>query len=127
MVRTRRRKHDETYRIAVGKASQARDQHRELVVSLEETAAPHWKLDIAFRAFNDGIAFRYQIPAQERLAEFVLTEERTELIFPGDPKARVLPLDSHTTPYEKIRRSRPRTIHPHSRPSPLPLFSGRRE
>ncbi|MFN3650603.1 MAG: glycoside hydrolase family 97 protein [Armatimonadota bacterium] len=107
IVRTRRRTQDETYRIPVGKASRARDQHRELVVSLEETAAPGRKLELAFRAFNDGVAFRYRLPVQKPLADFVLTEERTELTFPGDPPARLLPLDSYTTSYEKYYETRP--------------------
>ena len=107
VVRTQQRKHDETYRIPVGKASRARDRHRELVVSLEEKAAPYRKLDVAFRAFNDGIAFRYRIPSQEPLARFVLTDEQTQLSFPGNPQARLLPLDSYTTPYEKYYETRP--------------------
>ncbi|MBW3539593.1 MAG: glycoside hydrolase family 97 protein, partial [Planctomycetes bacterium] len=100
VVGTRRASRDETYAIPVGKASSARDRHQELVISLEETAAPHRRLELAFRAFDDGVAFRYVIPEQQPLAEFVLTDERTRLSFPGDPKARVLPLKDYTTPYE---------------------------
>ena len=96
----RRASHDQTYAIAVGKASSARDRHEEMVVSLEETAPPHRKLDLDFRAFDDGVAFRYQIPAQEALGEFVLTDERTRLRFPGGPTAHALPLKNTTTPYE---------------------------
>jgi alpha-glucosidase len=107
VLRTRRREHDETYSIPVGKASRARDHHRELVVSLEETSGPHRRLDLAFRAFNDGVAFRYLIPRQPALAELILTDERTQLTFPGNPHARVLPLDSYTTPYEKYYETRP--------------------
>jgi alpha-glucosidase len=76
-------------------------------VSVQETAAPYRKLDLAFRAFNDGVAFRYLIPRQEPLAEFVLTEERTQLTFSGDPTARVLPLSGYTTPYEWYYETRP--------------------
>jgi alpha-glucosidase len=100
VVGTRRATHDETYTIPVGKASSARDRHHELVVSLEEPTGPRRKLDIAFRAFDDGLAFRYLLPAQEPLAEFVLTDEHTRLTFPGDPTARALPLHHYTTSYE---------------------------
>ncbi len=91
---------DETYAIPIGKASQARDRHSEMIVSLRETEAPHRKLDIAFRAFDDGVAFRYLIPTQQPLAKFVLTEEQTRLSFSGDLTARLLPLRSYTTSYE---------------------------
>ena len=110
---TRRAAVDETYAIPVGKASSARDRHRELVVSLREAAAPGRRLELAFRAFDDGVAFRYRLPGQDRLpgrdapAGFVLTDELTRLTFPGDPTARVLPLKSYTTPYEAYYETRP--------------------
>lgn len=92
---------DTTYSIPVGKAAVARDLHRELIVSLVETSAPGRKLDVAIRAFDDGVAFRYRIPEQSALTDIVLTAERTRLRFPGSPTARALRLDSFTTPYEK--------------------------
>ena len=107
VVGTRRSSRDETYKIPVGKASSARDRHNELVVSLEEQAAPRRRLDLAFRAFDDGVAFRYLIPDQGPLAEFVLTDEQTRLEFPGDPKARALRLKGYTTPYEAYYETRP--------------------
>ena len=100
IVGTERKRRDETYAIAVGKASSARDHHNELLVSLEETKPPHRKLDLALRAFNDGVALRYLIPKQERLREFILVDEHTRLSFPGNPQAKVLPLSGYTTPYE---------------------------
>ena len=101
VVDTRRGSRDSTYPIAVGKASAARDHHHELIVGLEEVASPKRRLDVVFRAFDDGVAFRYVIPEQEPLEEFVLTSEETRFTFPGDPRARALPLNSYTTPYEK--------------------------
>jgi alpha-glucosidase len=103
----RRSSRDETYSIPVGKASSARDHHHELVVSLEETAPTKRRIDVAFRAFDDGVAFRYMIPAQESLAAFTLTDERTHFSFPGQPTARALPLANFTTPYEWYYQARP--------------------
>ncbi len=107
IVGQRRENRDETYQIPVGKTSSARDRHHELIVSLEEKASPHRKLDIAFRAFNDGVAFRYLLPEQEPLDQFRLTEEQTRLTFPGDPTTRALPLKSYTTSYEAHYQSMP--------------------
>lgn len=104
---TRRASRDEAYAIPVGKASSARDRHRELVVSLEEPAPAGRKLDLVFRAFDDGVAFRYSIPEQAHLAEFVLTDEHTRLTFPGDPTARALPLKNYTTSYESYYQTQP--------------------
>ena len=106
VVGVRRDSRDQTYPIPVGKASSARDRHNELTVSLEEAAPPHRKLDVAFRAFDDGVAFRYALPAGGPVGEFVLTDELTRLAFPGDPTARALPLKSYTTSYENYYESR---------------------
>ena len=66
VVRTRRASRNKTYDITVGKALVARDQHQELVVSLEETSSPNRKLDILFRAFDDGMAFQYMCRFRSR-------------------------------------------------------------
>ncbi len=100
VVDVRRATRDERYSIAIGKTSSARDHHHELVVSLEEMPPPHRKFNVALRAFDDGIAFRYVLPEQEPLRDFVLTDEHTRLSFIGNPKAKILPLQSYTTPYE---------------------------
>jgi len=100
VTNVRRRSGDDSYQIPVGKASQARDRHEELVVSLQEQAAPGRKLEIALRAFDDGLAFRYSIPEQEPLATFTIADELTRIHLANDPKATYLPLKNHTTPYE---------------------------
>jgi alpha-glucosidase len=99
--------HDAIYKIPIGKASQARDHYHELVVSLVEKNAPRRRLELVFRAFDDGLAFRYQLPQQEAPTEFVLADELTELTFPGDPQARLLPLNGYTTSYEKYYEDKP--------------------
>jgi alpha-glucosidase len=122
VVASRRADRDETYAIPVGKTSQARDQHRELVVSLQENAPPHRKLDITFRCYNDGLAFRYTIPEQEPIAKFVLTDEPTRLSFVGNPTARALPLNSYTTSYEKYYDTLPVSQLPPNKLFGLPLL-----
>ena len=100
LIGTSRESCDETYAICVGKASSARDRHQEMTFSLQERAKPYRKLDIALRVFDDGVAFRYQIPKQDSLARFVLTDEYSKLTFTGNALARFLPLDGYTTSYE---------------------------
>lgn len=100
-VDVQRRSHDETYSIPVGKASSARDRHNEMIVSLQEMGPAGRRLDVELRAFEDGVAVRYAIPRQDALAEFQLTDEVTQLTFPNDPTAHVLPLNSYTSSYEK--------------------------
>lgn len=68
-----------------GKSAPIRNHYNELTLSFSEQAAPDRKLDLTFRAYDDGVAFRYNLPAQPGLHDFVLTRERTAFRFPGDP------------------------------------------
>lgn len=103
-------KHDErneTYRVFPGKSSTARDHYREAVIALEERTAPHRRLDLIFRAYNDGAAFRYRLPKQAGITAFTITDERSEFAFVGNPDAYTLPLGAFTTSYEQYYRLRP--------------------
>jgi alpha-glucosidase len=97
-----RREQDQTWDVPIGKSSRARDHFRELTVALEEQAAPHRRIDVVFRAYDDGIAFRYIFPEQPGLSDFTITAERSHFKMAGDPRAYVLPLNSFTTPHEDL-------------------------
>ncbi|MFL6215886.1 MAG: glycoside hydrolase family 97 protein [Blastocatellia bacterium] len=97
---TRRDAHDETYPLVAGKARQARDHYNELIVSLEESQAPQRKLDLIFRAYDDGAAFRYRLPVQAGLTDLEIAAERSEFRFPTDLTCWALQLGSFTTSYE---------------------------
>src|SRR6266699_2566008 len=69
---------DETWTQPWGAVSRIRDHHNELKVGVEETKAPSRKFTLAVRAFNDGVAFRYEFPQQASLADFEIMDELTE-------------------------------------------------
>ncbi|MBA3714486.1 MAG: glycoside hydrolase family 97 protein [Pyrinomonadaceae bacterium] len=100
VVRVARAQRDQTYAINPGKTSTARDRYREAVISLEEQSEPRRRLDLIFRAYNDGAAFRYRFPQQPALRELVISSEHSTFSFVGDPKAYTLPVTSFKTPYE---------------------------
>ena len=79
-----RNAHDETYSLVAGKSSRARDHYNQMSVALRETAAPYRKIELHFRAYNDGAAFRYFIPDQDLLGQFEILSERSEFRFPAD-------------------------------------------
>jgi alpha-glucosidase len=92
---------DETYTLVAGKTRQARDHYNELAVSLEEQQPPQRKLELIFRAYNDGAAFRYRLlPAQTDMKSFEITAERSEFRFPTDLNCWALQLGGFTTSYE---------------------------
>jgi len=91
---------DATYPVAVGKTSSARSRYNTLTVWLREPGPAGRHLNVEFRAFDDGLAFRYNLPARDGFAEYTLLDERTRLSFPADTSARALPLKDYTTSYE---------------------------
>ncbi|MGA9769251.1 MAG: glycoside hydrolase family 97 protein [Blastocatellia bacterium] len=96
----RRAARDETYALVVGKTRQARNRYNEIVVSLEEQQAPNRKLELIFRAYDDGAAFRYLLPAQAGMQAVEIAAERSEFRFPTDLDCWALQLGSFTTSYE---------------------------
>jgi alpha-glucosidase len=82
---------DQTWTQPWGEVSHVRDHHNELRVSVAETAAPGRKFDFVVRAFNDGIGFRYEFPAQPTLGDFVISDELTEFNLADDAKAWWIP------------------------------------
>jgi alpha-glucosidase len=76
---------DKTWENRLFKWQTVRDNARELTLHLQEKADPRRQLDLVFRACNEGVAFRYGIPAQPGFEKFVLTKDETTLRFPGNP------------------------------------------
>ncbi len=91
IVGTKRATHDETWTQPWGEVAQVRDHHNELRVSVAETAAPGRKFDFVVRAFNDGIGFRYEFPAQPALGDFVISDELTQFYLADDAKSWWIP------------------------------------
>jgi len=86
-----RRSHDETWTQPWGEVARVRDHHNELRVSVIETKAPGRKFDVVFRVFDDGVGFRYEVPAQPALGQFVITNELTEFQLADDAKSWWIP------------------------------------
>lgn len=70
-----------TWEPVYGERSEYPDNYNEMVVVLEETLFPHRMLRIVFRAYDEGIAFRYEIPTQKGLEKVVINNELTEFAF----------------------------------------------
>ena len=78
IVKTSRSEADATWENRFGKRRTVRDQYREMRVELDEPAGKA----LIVRAYNDGVAFRYDLPQQPGFTGFVITEELTGFAFP---------------------------------------------
>lgn len=94
------RQGEENYELVVGKAKQVRHPYKEVVIPLEEVSDPFRKINLIVRAFNDGLAFRYEFPVQKDWSSFSLMEESTEFRFATDPKMLALFLPNFTSSHE---------------------------
>src|SRR5688572_19211404 len=86
-----RRSYDTTWVQPWGEVSRVRERYNELRVSVVETAAPRREFTVAFRVFNDGVGFRYEVPQQANLTEFEMTDELTEFSLADDARAWWIP------------------------------------
>lgn len=81
VVKTERASHDSSWENAFGAKRHVPDHYNQVIVSLREKRQPGRRMDIIFRAYNEGIAFRYVLPAQEHLGKFALASENTGFYF----------------------------------------------
>lgn len=99
LVASDRQSHDSTWENRFGAERQVRDHYNQLTVSLRESSSPNRRIDLEFRAYDEGVAFRYVLPKQDNLNEFVLSSEDTGFYFARDASAFTLPLTPHTAIY----------------------------
>ncbi len=103
---------DEVWEQPWGEVSLVRDFHNELRVTVRETGEPGREFVVVFRAYDDGIAFRYELPEQDALREFAIMDELTEFQLADDPKAWWIPANDPTHRYELLYRSSPASTLP---------------
>lgn len=100
LVGTERQSHDSTWENPIGTQRKVRDHYNQLTVSLRERQAPGRRVDLIFRAYDEGVAFRYFLPQQENLAKFTLLAENTGFYFARNAFAYALNLGRFNTSYE---------------------------
>ena len=88
--------HDEMWSQPWGEDAQVRNHYNELRLTLQEKSGLKRHIDVVFRAFNDGVAFRYEFPRQKGLGDFVIMDEVTQFSLPSDAQAWSIPA---LTPY----------------------------
>lgn len=96
----RRDRRDQTYRVVAGKSATARDHFNEATVTLRERASARRAIEIALRAYDDGVAFRYRFLAPAGTKAFAITSEDSGFALPPEATAWVLPLPGHHSHYE---------------------------
>jgi hypothetical protein len=97
---------DQIWHPVLGEQSDIRDHYNQLAVSLMQEKTGR-QVNIIFRAFDEGIAFRYDFPKQKNLNYFVVADELTQFNLTGDHKVFWIPgdFDSQEYPYAETKIS----------------------
>ena len=66
---------------------------------MKDKAGYRYFINITFRAFDDGIGFRYEFPGQEKLNHFILTDELTQFCVGTDHMTFWIPGDYDTNEF----------------------------
>jgi len=89
---------NETWKPVLGEQATIVNHYNELKVSLSQTKA-NVKMNIIFRVFDDGVAFRYDFPKQKNLNYFIISDEVSEFNLAGNHKVFWIPGDFDSNEY----------------------------
>nr|WP_294924275.1 glycoside hydrolase family 97 protein [uncultured Flavobacterium sp.] len=82
---------DETWQQVWGEKKNIRNNYNQLSVQLQQKGKNKRKLEIQFRAFDDGVAFRYVYPKQNVKDSIFIMDEKTTFNLKEDGKAWWIP------------------------------------
>jgi alpha-glucosidase len=81
--------HDQTWEQPWGERRLVRDHHRELLLQFADGEGR--RFDLRVRAFDDGLGFRYEVPAQPGFETVHIVDELTEFGLPEQSEAWWIP------------------------------------
>jgi len=85
--------HNETWDMPWGEQREVKNHFNEIVINLREKNESQRGLNIYFRAYDDGVAFRYEFPEQDGLEEIIILDENTQFNLTGDHTCWWIPGD----------------------------------
>ncbi len=77
----------EEYTLAVSERSQIPNRYNEVTLALKTSVPPERRLNLVVRAFDEGVALRYVVPAQAGVERVRFVQEGTQFLFPAGTAA----------------------------------------
>lgn len=90
------------YELPEGKTSHVHDTYREAIIPMQDLQGEKRLIYLRVRVFDDGVAFRYELPEQKNWHNYILTDENTTFNLAGNPTARVAFLENFTSSHEHL-------------------------
>lgn len=96
----------EVYDLVVGKTKSVNHAYSQVLIPLIEHKLGGRTINLVVRAFNDGLAFRYEFPKQANWESYTLTDENSQFNIAQNPKITTLLFkntsNSHEGLYQKM-------------------------
>ena len=89
---------NESWKPVLGEQSTIQNKYNQATFSLAQKDTGR-KLDIVFKVYDEGVAFRYEFPKQEELNYFIISDEKTEFNLTGNHKVFWIPGDYDSQEY----------------------------
>lgn len=105
IVRIQNKNVNETWSTIVGEQRVIQNNYSESAFYLSETTENGRMFTVRFRVFDDGIAFRYEIPPQPRFQRLIISDELTEFNVDANSNAWRIPAyqpDRYEYNYERV-------------------------
>ena len=104
LIHTAAKNHHETIELAWGEDRYIKNHYREAAFFLAEPKLPRRLFTIRVRVFDEGVAFRYEIPPQPKFRRLTIADEMTEFNINPNSTAWKIPAyepDRYEYNYEK--------------------------
>lgn len=98
IANTQNKSIDESWKPVLGEQSVIHNKYNQAVFSLLQKATGR-RLDIVFKVYDEGVAFRYEFPKQDKLNYFIISDEKTEFNLTGNHKTFWIPGDYDSQEY----------------------------
>lgn len=89
---------NESWQPVLGEYKNIQDIHNEGKIELIQPSTNR-HINLTFKVFDEGVAFRYEFPQQEKLNYFTITEEKTQFNLTGNHQTFWLPADYDSQEY----------------------------
>ena len=97
---------DQTWEQPWGEKHFVRNHYNQMHIRLREESSPARELDLVFRVYDTGVGFRYELPRQDSLTDFEITDELTQFNLTGNHTAWWTPAQAGNQ-YEYLYRKTP--------------------
>lgn len=89
---------NETWKPVLGEQSNIVNHYNELTIALHQMGTNR-KMNIIFKVYDEGMAFRYEFPKQPNLNYFIISDEKSEFNLAGNHKTFWIPGDFDSQEY----------------------------